>query len=104
MRDGENRKIDDSSNLCIECNLNEEGRIKMNKEQKIWFLISTVSGITFISLLTMAAVYNIRFKYGLYAVLLMYGITFTGFIMYALTRYMSTKEITSILAKKISEW
>lgn len=76
----------------------------MNKEQKVWFLISAISGITFISLLTMAVVYNIRFKYGLYAVLLMYGIMFTGFIMYALTQYMLTKEIASILAKKIREW
>lgn len=104
MRDGENRKIDDSSTLCIECNLNKEGWIKVNKEQKIWFLISTVSGITFISLLTMAAVYNIRFKYGLYAILLTFGITYTGFIMYAFTQYMSTKEIASVLSKKISEW
>ena len=74
----------------------------MNKEQKIWLLISTISGMIFMSIMIMA-VYDIRFKYGLYIMVLAFVIMFTSFIMYALTQYIPTREIISILAKKV-EW
>lgn len=74
----------------------------MNKEQKIWLLISTISGMIFMSIMIMA-VYDIRFKYGLYIAIAIFGIMYAGFMMFAMTQYISTREIVSILAKKV-EW
>lgn len=72
----------------------------MNKEQKIWLLVSFISGILFMSIMTLA-LYDIRFRYGLYILVSAYFIMFTSFMMYAFTQYISTREIVSILAKKI---
>ena len=72
----------------------------MNKEQKIWFLVSFVSGVIFMSIMTLA-IYDIRFEYGLYILFSTYGVMFTSFIMYALTQYISTRDIMSTLARKI---
>lgn len=73
------------------------------KEEKIWFLIMTVCGIIFITLLSLS-LYNIRFKYGLLIVILFFIVTCIGLIMTALTRYIPTREIISILIKKVREW
>ena len=72
----------------------------MNKEQKIWFLVSFVSGVIFMSIMTLA-IYDIRFEYGLYILFSTYGVMFISFMMYALTQYISTRDIMSILARKI---
>lgn len=74
----------------------------MNKEQKIWLLISFISGAIFMSIMTMS-IYDIRFRYGLYIAISAYGIMFTSFIMYALTQYVSTREILSILVRKLCD-
>lgn len=73
----------------------------MNKEQKVWLLISAISGITLVSIVTMAVVYNIRFNYGFYVVATIFGIMYVGFIMFALTQWIPTREIVSILTKKL---
>lgn len=76
---------------------------KMNKEQKIWFLTSAISGIIFMSILIMT-IYDIRFKYGLYVVILAFGISYAGLIMFSMTQWISTREIVSMLSKKVREW
>ena len=75
----------------------------MNKEQKIWLLVTIISGIIFMTIMTMS-IYDIRFKYGLYVVILAFGIAFTGLFMFSMTQYISTIEIISILSKKVREW
>lgn len=71
------------------------------KERRVWLLASVVSGIVFMGLMIYGSIYNIRPRYGLYIVVLTYGIMFFSFIMYLLTQYISTKEILSILSGKI---
>lgn len=75
----------------------------MNKEQRIWLRISIVNAIISMGMLIAAAVYDIRLKYGLYITILTYAIAFVSFLMYCLVQYMSTREIISILIKKIHE-
>lgn len=71
------------------------------KERKLWFLISIVGSIVSIVLMTNAIVYDIRPRYGFCIIALTYVVTFTSFVMYALTQYISTKEIVSILVGKV---
>ncbi len=72
----------------------------MNKEQKVWLLISAIFGIAFVGIMTMS-IYDIRFKYGLYVTITTFSIMYIGFIMFALTQWIPTREIVSILAKKL---
>lgn len=75
----------------------------MNKDQKIWLSVSIISGIIYMSIITIS-LYNIsfmRFRFGIYIFISVYVIMFTSFLMYALTQYISTKEVVSILAKKV---
>ena len=71
------------------------------KERKTWLLICVISGIVFTVLMDAALVYDIRFKYGFFVVVLAYVVMFTSFVMYSFTRYISTKEIVSILIGKV---
>lgn len=73
------------------------------KERKTWLLISIVSAVVFTVLMDAALVYDLRFKYGVLVVVLAYTVMFTSFVMYSFTQYISTKEIVSILARKIRE-
>ncbi len=73
------------------------------KEEKIWFLIMTISGIIYITLLSLS-LYNIRFKYGLLIMILFFAVAYIGLIMMALTRHIPSREIVSILIKKVREW
>ena len=77
---------------------------KMNKEQKIWFIAGVIGSIILYGILIMASVYNIRFKYGFHIMILTYFVAFWSLVMYALTKYFSTREIVSTLARKIREW
>ena len=76
----------------------------MNKEQKIWLFISIVSGTifvsTFVDALTLAKS-DIRLKYGFYILASAYTVTMVSFLMYAFTQYITTREIISILIKKV---
>lgn len=74
------------------------------KERRIWFLVSVISGIVFVGLMAAAISYDIRFRYGFFVVTLAFIVMFTSFLMYSFTQYISTKEILSILARKISGW
>lgn len=76
----------------------------MNKEQKIWLSASFISGIISVSMVTMAIGYDIRFRYGLYIAISAYVMTFISIIMYALVQYASTREVLSILVRKVYEF
>lgn len=77
-----------------------KGDINMNKERKIWFLISVISGMICYGMIV-AAVYDIRPKYGIYIVVSSFIVWYIGIIMFAMTRFMTTKEIISILSRGI---
>lgn len=72
----------------------------MNNEEKVWFLFSFMSCIAFVTLL-ITALYGPKFKYEFYVVVLAFGMAYMGIIMFAMTRYLTTKEIVSILMEKI---
>jgi hypothetical protein len=71
------------------------------RERKTWLLICVVSGIVFTVLMDVALVYDIRFKYGFFVVILAFIVMFASFVMYSFTQYISTKEIVSILIGKV---
>jgi bacteriorhodopsin len=81
--------------------IEERAKDECKKERRIWLLISIISGTVFIGLMTAAVSYDTRFKYGFYVVSLTCIAMFTSFVMYAFTRYVSTKEIVSILVRKV---
>lgn len=74
----------------------------MNKEQNIWLLVSTISVVIFMILMEIAF-YGIRFKYDVYIIMSISIIIFVSFIMYAFTQYVSTREMVSILVKKLRD-
>jgi uncharacterized membrane protein len=73
----------------------------MNKEQKIWLSIGIVGSVVVIGLMSIAMVSNIRHSYGFIVVLLAYCIAFVSFLMSALTEYISTRDIVSVLIRKV---
>jgi len=73
---------------------------KANKESKIWLSISLISGIIYLGIMT-TAIYDNRFEHDLFIFISVYIIMFVSFLMYALTRHISTKEVISILIKKV---
>ncbi len=73
----------------------------MNKEQKIWLLICAISFSISFGLIYFSAVHNIRPRYGFMIIALTYSVAFISLMMWVLTQYASTKEIISILTRKI---
>lgn len=73
------------------------------KEMKIWLSVSAVSAILFTGLMIAAAVYDVRFKYGLYMVVLTCIVMYFSFVMYSFNQYISTREIVSILVRKFRD-
>ena len=73
------------------------------KERTVWLLISMAGVMVFYGLMISGVIYNVRPMYGLYIIVLSYGITCISFIMYSLTRYISTREIVTILLRKIRD-
>lgn len=73
----------------------------MNKEQKIWLSIGFISSVIVIGLMSIAMASDVRHRYSFIFVLVPYCIAFLSFLMYALTQYISTREIASIMIRKV---
>ena len=75
----------------------------MNKEQRKWLSICIISGTIYMTLMSLS-LYDIRFKYGIFIVISTAFIAYFGIVMFALTQYMSTKEIVSIIIGKVKDF
>ena len=75
----------------------------MNKEQRKWLSICIISGTIYMTLMSLS-LYDIRFKYGIFIVISTAFIAYFGIVMFALTQYMSTKEIVSIIIWKVKDF
>ena len=75
----------------------------MNKEQRKWLSICIISGTIYMTLMSLS-LYDIRFKYGIFIVISTAFIAYFGIVIFALTQYMSTKEIVSIIIWKVKDF